>query len=106
MAKNDAAPLAPSRDVWQPFDSKRDPLAAWMTMNRTMTENPRLLKAIAARSKNFASIRRDVAGAVDDGVPHRRLSNRATSIEMLINLPDCFREYVYNALLRRGRGYL
>jgi len=34
------AQLPASRDVWQPFDAKSDPLAEWKTMNRAMTENP------------------------------------------------------------------
>lgn len=37
--KKDAT-LPASRDVWKPFDSESDPLAAWKTMNRAMTENP------------------------------------------------------------------
>jgi hypothetical protein len=37
--KKDAV-LPASRDVWQPFDPKTDPLAEWRTMNRAMTENP------------------------------------------------------------------
>ena len=37
--KQDAV-LPASRDVWQPFDSRTDPLAEWRTMNRAMTENP------------------------------------------------------------------
>lgn len=32
--------LPESRDVWEPFDTKVDPLAEWKTMNRAMTENP------------------------------------------------------------------
>lgn len=35
---NETAPT--SRDVWQPFDPKIDPLAVWKTMNRAMAENP------------------------------------------------------------------
>ncbi|HEX2474521.1 MAG TPA: DUF1254 domain-containing protein, partial [Lacipirellulaceae bacterium] len=37
--KKDAV-LPASRDVWQPFDPKNDPLAEWRTMNKAMTENP------------------------------------------------------------------
>jgi len=37
--KKDAV-LPASREVWQPFDPKTDPLAEWRTMNRAMTENP------------------------------------------------------------------
>jgi hypothetical protein len=29
-----------NRDVFKPFDSKKDPLADWKTMNRSMAENP------------------------------------------------------------------
>lgn len=32
--------LPASRDVWEPFDAKSDPVAEWRTMNRAMTENP------------------------------------------------------------------
>jgi hypothetical protein len=32
--------LPESRDVWEPFDAKSDPLAEWKTMNRAMIENP------------------------------------------------------------------
>ena len=34
------AKLPESHDVWKPYDVKEDPLAAWKTMNRAMTENP------------------------------------------------------------------
>jgi len=34
------ATLPASRDAWQPYDSKSDPLADWKTMNRALTENP------------------------------------------------------------------
>lgn len=37
--KKDAV-LPASRDVWEPFNLKTDPLAQWKTMNRAMTENP------------------------------------------------------------------
>ena len=44
-----------SRDVWQPFDLKTDPLAAWKTMNRAMTEDPPIGPQ-AAIIKSFAEI--------------------------------------------------
>jgi hypothetical protein len=34
------AVLPESRDVWQPYDVKSDPLGEWKTMNRAMTEDP------------------------------------------------------------------
>ena len=34
--------LPESRDVWQPYDRKTDPLADWKTINRAMTEDPPL----------------------------------------------------------------
>lgn len=34
------AALPASRDVWQPYETKTDPLGEWRTMNRAMTENP------------------------------------------------------------------
>jgi hypothetical protein len=37
--KKDAV-LPASRDVWQPFDVKTDPLAEWKIMNRAMTDDP------------------------------------------------------------------
>ncbi|MCV3244081.1 DUF1254 domain-containing protein [Mesorhizobium sp. ZC-5] len=51
---NKDAPLPASRDVWQPFDPKTDPLAEWRTMNRAMTENPpeeRLAKLVGLFAK-------------------------------------------------------
>lgn len=51
--KKDAV-LPASRDVWQPFDPKTDPLAEWRTMNRAMTENPpeaRLAKLVKLFAK-------------------------------------------------------
>jgi hypothetical protein len=48
------AQLPASRDVWQPFDAKSDPLAEWKTMNRAMTENPpeaRLAKLLGQFAK-------------------------------------------------------
>ena len=46
---------ADDRNVWQPFDPKADPLAAFKTMNKAMTENPPSEdhKSMVA---NFASI--------------------------------------------------
>ena len=32
--------LPASRDVWAPYNPKKDPLASWRTINRAMTENP------------------------------------------------------------------
>jgi hypothetical protein len=55
FGKSDAVPEPPSREVWQPFDPKADPLAAWKTMNRAMTQNPPN-ENHSAIVKSFASI--------------------------------------------------
>ena len=36
------AKLPASRDTWEPYDRKKDPLADWKTINRSMAENPPL----------------------------------------------------------------
>lgn len=57
------AQLPASRDVWQPFDAKSDPLAEWKTMNRAMTENPpeaRLAKLLEQFAKIGVGPNQDV----------------------------------------------
>jgi hypothetical protein len=53
--KKSSATIAESRDVREPFDVKTDPLAAFKTMNKAMTENPPHERQ-AATVRNFASI--------------------------------------------------
>ena len=48
-------PVPESRDVWQPFDEAKDPLAHWKTMNRAMAEDPTDPRH-ALMIKNFAGI--------------------------------------------------
>ena len=49
------AQVPEDRHVWQPFNPKTDPLAAWKTMNRAMTEEPPEARH-AALLKLFATI--------------------------------------------------
>ena len=53
--KKDVTPAPASRDVWKPFDAKSDPLAAFKTMNKAMTENPPD-EAHKSMLANFATI--------------------------------------------------
>jgi hypothetical protein len=49
------AELPASRETWQPYDGKSDPLADWKTINRCMAENPPLAQN-ALMMKQFKTI--------------------------------------------------
>lgn len=82
--KKDAV-LPVSRDVWQPFDPKTDPLAEWRTMNRAMTENPpeaRLAKLVELFARVGVGPGQDIDKM--DGATKRGLARAAVDGRQLI----------------------
>ena len=71
-----------SREVWQPFNAKEDPLAHWKTINRVLTDNPppsyekSLIKLLSdlhiGPNQNIDSLdedsKRGLARAMEDGL--------------------------------------
>ena len=82
--KKDAV-LPASRDIWQPFDPKADPLNEWRTINKAMTENPpeaRLAKLVGLFAKVGVGPGQDV-GKMDDATK-RGLARAAVDGRQLI----------------------
>ena len=80
------AALPASRDVWEPFDPKSDPLAEWKTMNRAMTDDPpeaRLSKLVELFGKVGVGPGKDVDKL--DEATKRGLARAAVDGRKLLN---------------------
>lgn len=78
-----------SRDVWEPFNAKTDPLAEWKTINRAMTENPpqeRLAKLVELFGKVGVGPGQDIdqqTAATKRGLARASIDGRALLNEVI-----------------------